>query len=50
MKGEQNGEGEMKYANGEIYTGNWNLNARHGKGKWIKKDGEIIEVSFFVNN
>ena len=44
INGEQHGEGEMKYANGEVYIGTWYMNVRQGKGKLTKKDGDIIEV------
>lgn len=40
----------MKYTNGETYKGQWNLNARHGKGIWKKKNGELVEVNIKINN
>ena len=45
LGGEQHGEGEMKYANGEIYIGSWQYNARSGKkgGKTATREREIDE-------
>ena len=33
----------MKYANGDIYEGNWENNTKSGQGKMTYKNGDIYE-------
>lgn len=30
-----NGEGTLKHANGDVYTGDFKNNQKHGRGKYI---------------
>ena len=39
--GAKEGHGQMRYASGDIYTGEWRSNVQNGKGKfvWTKAKG-----------
>jgi len=43
------GQGEMDYASGHRYIGEWKDNKKHGKGKFHFKDGNLY-VGHFVND
>jgi hypothetical protein len=35
------GEGNYGYPNGDVYEGEWYMNKRHGKGRYVDKKGNI---------
>lgn len=37
----------MKYANGDVYIGDWKNNAKFGQGKYIFKQGDSFEGTWF---
>jgi len=37
------GQGTFKYANGDIYNGNFERGLRHGEGTYTKNNGSIYE-------
>ena len=43
VKDQKHGLGEMKYADGSVYTGNWKNDERTGNGKYIWPNGNIYE-------
>ena len=42
----KSGHGKMKYANGEIYDGEWAHDYREGKGEYHYKDGDLYIGAF----
>ena len=38
-----NGQGTMKYENGNVYVGELKNDERHGQGKMTYKDGSVYE-------
>ena len=46
FNGKKEGDGKMKYGNGDIYEGEWKNDLMHGKGKMSYKDGDIFEGTF----
>ncbi|KEG08471.1 hypothetical protein DQ04_07111010 [Trypanosoma grayi] len=39
----RHGRGMMRYANGDVYNGDWASNRRHGQGRLVTDDGEVYE-------
>ncbi|XP_065670993.1 MORN repeat-containing protein 1 isoform X3 [Hydra vulgaris] len=47
--GEINGEGVMKYGNGDMYEGTWLENKKEGNGKLRHADGSVYSGAFHFN-
>jgi len=44
--GNPHGNGTYKWANGDVYTGDWDHGQRIGKGKYVWQNGDICEGDF----
>ena len=45
-----NGQGEYHYKNGDIYTGEWREDQKHGEGTYYVDEDQIKQVGQWVNN
>ena len=45
-----NGQGEYHYKNGDIYTGEWRDDQKHGEGTYYVDEDQIKQVGQWVNN
>lgn len=37
----------MEYHNGKLFFGEWVNGERHGKGKYIYKDGRVVDCMWY---
>jgi hypothetical protein len=43
IRGEYHGTGAYRYANGDVYSGEWENGKRHGRGTYRRADGKVYE-------
>ncbi|NXY62502.1 R10B2 protein, partial [Callaeas wilsoni] len=46
VKGERHGRGTFIYADGAMYSGEWDCNKKHGKGIFVFKNGHVFQGEF----